>query len=325
NPRSLSDRQRWEINRALVSGKSVIIAVQNYEWDYRPSGKGMSVTRRDEQPDVNPLLEQYGLGVSEDILMDANNVSLQVRSNDAIAALMGQGIAAKYPIHVLVNNESMDSETSITGRLSSIFYLWGTALNIDAEKLKQFGLEAKTLMESSDKAWTKPASQTLGGNVFDQPTDGLKKFPLMALVKGQFPDAFKDKERPAWPEPPQAPNQPPPPPKPEEAAATPVTPAPGQLILMGCSEMFKKNFLQQGNLDLFLNSVDAVTLGEDLVNVRGKKPVDRAITKPEDATRTFWKVVNYGLVSTIIAAIGILTAVLRRRGRNAYTMSYSEK
>src|SRR5690606_15235306 len=32
NPRSLNDRQRWEIGRALRSGKSVIMAVQNYEW-----------------------------------------------------------------------------------------------------------------------------------------------------------------------------------------------------------------------------------------------------------------------------------------------------
>ena len=32
NPRALNERQRWEISRALASGKSVLMAVQNYEW-----------------------------------------------------------------------------------------------------------------------------------------------------------------------------------------------------------------------------------------------------------------------------------------------------
>jgi ABC-type transport system involved in multi-copper enzyme maturation permease subunit len=33
-PRALNDRQKWEINRAIIQGKSVVLAVQNYEWDY---------------------------------------------------------------------------------------------------------------------------------------------------------------------------------------------------------------------------------------------------------------------------------------------------
>jgi hypothetical protein len=86
--------------------------------------------------------------------------------------------------------------------------------------------------------------------------------------------------------------------------------------------MFRKNFLQTGNLDLFLNSVDAVTLGDDLVHVRGRKPVDRLIDMPNKKTRNFWKIVNYGFASTVIAVIGIATTVIRRRSRNKYTLSY---
>ena len=88
--------------------------------------------------------------------------------------------------------------------------------------------------------------------------------------------------------------------------------------------MFRENFIQQaGNLDLFMNSVDAVTLGDDLVNVRGRKPIDRAISLPPNSERTFWKVVNYGLAAAVIAAVGIATAMIRRRSRNAYTMSFA--
>ena len=42
-----------------------------------------------------------------------------------------------------------------------------------------------------------------------------------------------------------------------------------------------------------------------------------------DTARRWWKFANYALMSIIIAATGIAVAVLRRRARNAYTMSYA--
>jgi hypothetical protein len=117
---------------------------------------------------------------------------------------------------------------------------------------------------------------------------------------------------------------PPPPPPADEPAAAAVSPAPGKLILLGCSETFRKNFLQQGNLDLFMNSVDAVTLGEDLVNVRGNKAVDRTIAKLDKDQRNRWRIINYALAPVLIAAVGITLAAIRRKSRNAYTLSHEQ-
>ncbi len=325
NPRNLNERQRWEINRAVVSGKSVILAVQNYEWDYRTTQDGIVVTRRDEQPGINELLENYGLGIDPDILMDNNHVAMTIRSSaNPLAGLFGGGQTVNLPMHILVSNNSMDEETSITNRLSTIFYLWGSALNIDEDELKQHGLESRTIMTTSENAWQVSTSAPMGMNTFNPPDSGQKKYPLMAMVSGQFPDAYQDKPRPAWPPPAPPPGQQfaSPPPPPEEGEAPPITPAPGKLILLGSSEMFRRNFLRAGNLDLFLNSVDAVTLGDDLVNVRGRKPIDRTVDKPSAGVRRLWKFVNYALANLIIAGIGISSAYLRRRSRNAYTMSF---
>jgi hypothetical protein len=224
-------------------------------------------------------------------------------------------------MHMLINNATMDTETSITSRLSSIFYLWGTSLGLDETKLSELGLESKTLITTSENSWKRP-KDSLSNTTFEEPTTPEGPYPLMALIQGQFPDAFKDEDRPAWPVTPQQPGQPPVPVIPETGEPTPVEAKPGKLVLLGCSQMFRKNFLQTGNLDLFLNSVDAVTLGDDLVHVRGRKPVDRLIDMPNKKTRNFWKIVNYGFASTVIAVIGIATTVIRRRSRNKYTLSY---
>lgn len=321
NPRSLNERQRWEINRALHSGKSVVMAVQQYEWDYQATRDGNRISRREENPEVNALLEKYGLKVSEEILMDENNVTLNVQSQSGglFGALMGQPF--KLPTHILVNNTSMNQDISITSRLAAILYLWGTALELNDAKLNEYGLKADTLMRTSDAAWSIAKDATLTQSSFEPPATG-KAFPLMVWVRGQFPDAFAGEERPVWPKPEQQPGTPPPPETDdEEPPAAAVTPAPGQLVLMGCSQVFRKNFLQAANLDLFLNSVDAVTLTEDLVNVRGTKPIDRVIDKPTKRQRTLWQLANYGLANLLIAGVGIGFFVLRRRARNAYTVN----
>lgn len=328
NPRSLNDRQRWEINRALVSGKSVVMAVQNYEWDYTATREGIRLFQRDENPQVNELLDYFGLGVDRDILMDVNHIPLTISSGaNPLAAALGLGQPVDLPTHLYVTSSTMDHEMSITSRLSTLFYLWGSALAIDEDELKKHDLDAKVLMSTSDGAW-KVAAGTEGRLTqadIAQPETGTKRYPLMVMVTGQFPDAYKDEPRPAWPPPLPAPGQPPLPPPPEEGEPEPAEPEPGKLILLGCSEMFRENFLRgfPANLDLFMNAVDGVTLTDEIVHIRGRKPVDRTISMPSPATRRFWKMVNYALMNILVAAVGITTAVLRRRARNAYTMAFA--
>ena len=196
NPRSLNERQRWEINRAPEFGQIAVMAVQNYEWDYHTTRDGNRISRRDEKPQVNELLEKYGLKVSEDILMDVNSVTLTVQSQAGglIGALMGQPF--NLPTHILVNNTSMNQNTSITNRLAAILYLWGTALDINQEKTQELGLEYEVLMSTSDKAWSVGAADPMTQASFEPPSVG-KAFPLMVVVRGQFPDAYKDVPRPA--------------------------------------------------------------------------------------------------------------------------------
>ncbi|GMW02988.1 MAG: hypothetical protein AMXMBFR84_41240 [Candidatus Hydrogenedentota bacterium] len=323
NPRSLNERQKWELNRALASGKNVVLAVQHYEWQYQATRSGINLVKNDQTPMVNDWLTKYGLGVDEKILMDVNHVSLTIGSQ--MDQLFGGSQRINLPIQILVNTGSMAKDEAITSRLSSIFYLWGTALSVKEDELKKYNLAYKPLIWTSERAWTADAAGPISQSTFDEPASG-QQYPLVALVSGTFPDVYKDGPRPAWPETPQQPGMPPMPPSPEEEGPAPaLTPKPGKLILMGCAQTFRDNFIQQGNADLFLNSVDALTLGNDIVNVRGKKPLDRSIDRPTDTQRRTWQVVNYAAVSLLLAIVGIVVAVARRQARNAYTMSYASK
>jgi ABC-2 type transport system permease protein len=328
-PRDINERQRFELSRAIASGKPVVIAVQMSEWDYQTSRRSINVTQRKLTPGINELIEQYGVKVSGDILMDVNSTELNISSGNSIFDAMGMSQPLKMPTHMLLTLDSMNKETAITGRLEMVLYLWGAALELAQDKIKDLGLTAKVLMHSTPQAWTVPADAPLTDKSFDAPTSGTKEFPLMAQIEGQFPDVYKDKPAPAWPPAQPMPGMPPEPAEPESSTPAPITPAPGKLLVLGCAQMFRDEMIRAvpSNLDLFMNSVDALALSDDLVNVRGKKPMNRLITlsqsSEDNAKRTFWKSVNYGLMPLLIAVAGIGILVLRRQTRNAYTMHYA--
>jgi ABC-type uncharacterized transport system involved in gliding motility auxiliary subunit len=318
HPRDLSARQHWELQRALHAGASVMLAVQKYRWNYNVVRNAVSISKQDEHPEVDPWLEHYGLTVNPAVLMDVNHQSLTVRQADnPLASLLGGGVTLNLPLHIIVTQVSMNPDVSITTHLSSLFYLWGSALQLQSDILKQHQLEETVLLSTSPQAWTIPAETTLTAESLQPPVSGGRQYPLAALVHGQFPDTFAGKARPAWPQTPQAPGMPPPPAT-EDAPAAEAKPAPGKLLVVGNAQMFHRSFLSDGNLDFFLNSVDALTLGDDIINVRSKKQIDRTISKPSAATRQFWKFVTLGFVPLLIAVIGIGGAIIRRRSRAAY-------
>ncbi len=323
NPRSLNKRQKWEINRALVEGKSAFIAVQNYRWNYSVRGQVANISRQDESPAVNDILSPSGLEVANDILMDSNHQPLTIsNASNPLERLFGGGITLNLPMHISINPSSMNREVSITNRVGQLFYLWGSHLALDEDKLDERELEVTTLFSTSDEAWTVPASYSLSRTNFQKPTV-TNAYPLAVLARGQFADSFAGRERPAWPPPEPSPGMPPQEfgGLDDEPPADPLSPGPGMLILTGCAEMFQKGFLSRGNLDFFLNSVDALTLGEELIHIRSKKPLDRTMDKPSSAARTFWKFMDMGFVTCIVIAAGIGRAVIARRSRERYAAS----
>ncbi|MEX2016065.1 MAG: Gldg family protein [Candidatus Hydrogenedentales bacterium] len=324
NPRELNERQLWEINRAIVEGKSVLLAVQQYEWDYRVNERGQTAaTKREENPNVDDILAAYGVTVDNAVLMDTNNVTMNVSTGNALQNLLGGGYPVDLPMQILVSSDNMSEETAITDRIPAVFYLWGTALNLHENVLEENKLDADVMMWSSNEAWSvSTGPQLMPADIMPPPNS--QRFPLMAMVTGQFPDAFEGEERPAWPVTPPQPGMPPTPPPADDGPAPELTPAPGKLILIGSAEMFRNNFLQQaGHMDLFLNAVDAISLSDDIAQVRSRKPMERVITQPKEATRTFWKFINYVVAPGVIAVAGIAVMAIRRRRRNAYTMRYA--
>ena len=290
HPRRLHAADQAVLRDALHAGKSVFLAVQQYRWNYTLGRQDVSITQEPQHPEVNDWLQRYGIAVDADVLMDVNHQAMTVHDTDTLVdALVGSSITLDLPLHMTIPQQAMNPAVSITSRLAPLFYLWGSALSLQPEVLRAHGLSATALFTTSPRAWRVPSDAELSADNLEPPASG-QQFPLAVLVEGQFPSV-------------------------NGALASDASP--GKLIVVANAQMFHRNFLIGGNADLFLNSIDALTLGDDLIHVRGKKHFDRTISQPAPTTRRFWKFATVGLPNLLVAAIGLVVALTRRRRPSA--------
>lgn len=321
SPRDLSDRQRYEINKALVSGKNVVMAAQNFSFDYQPQrGAGIRVMPSQKRPGVNDLLGHYGISLSDDILMDNNMEMLSVPTRQNIGGMFTATVETpvKLPIQIKITDQNMNEDVAITNRVGGLLYLWGSYFDIDNNKLAELGLEQQMLFESSSQTWTISSTGTplSSADIDPKQNDIIGSKTLATMITGQFPNAYENIAPPAWPGETES-----------TASSSPesIVQAPGKLLLYGCSEMFSDQILGAGsNALLFLNSVDALVLGDDLISVRTKMITQRFISETSAATKIFWRFFVTILIPIILIIIGIARYAMRKKRRETYQRLVSQ-
>jgi ABC-type uncharacterized transport system involved in gliding motility auxiliary subunit len=319
-PETLQERQRYEINRFLAQGGHVIIIGQSYVYNYQPTGtRGLNIVPQKIDHGLNELLGRYGLSINDQMLMDEQNDTISM-SGSMNFGPFEVSIPVKVPMQILVTEERMNPDVSITSRLSRFLYLWGSALQVDENKIQQLKLKKTKLFESSGQSWLvehkggplQPADLQKGASGYAGPQT------LGVLLEGQFPDAFQGKPVPGWP-------------KENVDESVDASSAqetvenrtldlkPGKLLVMGCSKMFEEEIIRNGGMaNLFINSVDALTLSGELIKIRGHQAVNRSIKTLDKAKKLWYRFMTTVLVPLAVIIFGALRAVMRRKEKEQY-------
>jgi len=231
----------------------------------------------------------------------------------------------QVPIQIKVTESQMSQETTLTNRISSIFFLWGTPIEKDETALAANGLTVTDLMTSSDNTWDEVWTEgpLLGSMLNPNGKTMLGTLPLAVMVEGTFPDTFAGRVVPDWPEAAategQAPAEPPTGPSlPDELA-----PQPGSLILIGSAKMFDDNILAaQQNALLLLNAVDYLAGSHELLSIRSKTLTQRVIKPIDSNQKMAWRIFVVLFVPILIAVFGFVRAGMRRRDASAYRSQF---
>jgi gliding-associated putative ABC transporter substrate-binding component GldG len=311
-PGLLTDRQRYEINRFLHRGGTVILAAQGYGYTFKQEPSGMAAVAQKQNLDINKLTEKWGVKVNEDILLDESSQVISLSSGQRIGPFAFE-MPIKLPNQIMVQEAMINRESSITKNIPALFYLWGSRLDIDENLLKSQGLRATTLFTSSPRSWTMPYNGTnLNVENTRPPMEDIQgKYPLAVLLEGQFSDVFGTPP-PAW--------------IPGEAAETGKMDEPkaGRLLLMGCSQAFGDELLQHpGNLNLFANAIDGLILGEDLIQIRSKTAIVRDLKVLSNAEKIWYRFLTVLLAPIVLFFAALIRHFIRRKEKEFYLTALS--
>jgi len=321
-PRDLEERQRYEVARMLRRGGNVIVAAQAFNFDYTPGSRGGFEISAKKQPiGANDLLDPYGVRIDDRLLMDDQMATLAIPRTANFAGMRLQLTEpVQSPIQIRVLPDGYNPDLPLTAGVPEMLYLWGSQVITDEEKLKTAGLEATPIFRGGPKSWTleRDAGGLLTSADFDPEKGTPVERPLLGvMIEGTFPDPWEGRPAPTWRS--AASDSA----APAEVLAS-VTPEPGRLIVLGCSKLFEDMLLQQqGHLLFLLNSVDAVTLGDDLINVRSKAYEQRTLGEVSAQKRLGFRFANMVLVPVAVVVFGLARLAVRRRESDEYAARYS--
>ncbi|MGL4648626.1 MAG: Gldg family protein, partial [Caldilineaceae bacterium] len=316
-PQNLDDRARYAIDQYLMRGGALILAAGNYHATLDPAGAlGISPIT----DGLRELLAHYGLNVADGMVMDAQNIPFPLPvARDIGGTLVEEIQYIDFPFFVDVRQDGMESETGITGGLSSVTMPWTSPVEVDAAAAEAAGRSVITLLQSTPGAWVTTSTQ-LEPNVdaFPEtgyPVDGETGVqPLAVSVTGSFPSYFAGKPSPLGE--PDA-----------NADASAMTPAPGllpatiaqspetaRIVLLGSAEMANDFVLQVvaqaigdaalSNVQMIQNAVDWATEDADLLTIRGRGSAVRLLDPLSGPEQRMWELGNYAAALLLVLLVG---------------------
>ena len=314
----LNERQLYEIDKLVHEGVRVIMAGQAFNYQISPSREPGEFDLRGmpTRMNLNTLTSTYGVEFGDKMFMDRNSAYIQVpvyqTQRMGVFQVRQQRMEpVTKPVIIRVGGETINNEVSISNKISELFYMYGGRLILNKDLMAEEGLNHRILFTSSNYSWTR---QPVGyGNVNESPPlpeDVLRNEPLAVLVEGSFSAKYVDQDIPAWPTEPG-----------EEAEEEETEPSeiageaqPNKMIFLGCANMFKDDLLQPAvsHRALLLNCVDALTLGDELINIRSKNIAARRIRETSPFGKAAAKAFVVWFSPLLFVALGIVLTIRRK-------------
>ncbi len=330
----------------MYRGGRAIVAAQHFEitsQQYRGVGFEFVYWPRPQSPDVETYwYPDFGALLVREVLFDAISTKIELSSQiNRYARREFQSMNLAKPFLIRAASPNFARDSVITRSLGDQAFLFANHFRLDEAKLAEHGMTVKTLITTSDDAWSLDwkggwiPQACLGGTAPDRDVlpDGLSpeewselrekitvldRAPMMIQIDGQFPWPKKSFEQAPMvfgaqgvmleqKEPADYPT-----PEPVDEAK------PGSLLFIGCSEMFKDERMLQLMPEfrpdhLLLNSVAAMTLEPDLAEVMARRPVRRGLDRIEPAEKVRWRAFVYLAMPVVLVLFMLGRGVVRRR------------
>jgi gliding-associated putative ABC transporter substrate-binding component GldG len=306
--KQLTEREKYEIDQFIMRGGRTVFLIDPISIDYEGLRANPLATG------LNDLLEHYGVKLG-------NNLVLDVSMGQITYSQGFMRVTTGYPYFIKVMkqyryrsgeaSEGLSEDSIITNQLESLTLTWASSLELLSKENESVDITA--LAKTSKSGWTVQAPYNISptNRQFQPPSSAQQAYTVAASLSGVFKSFYAGKDIPPVEssesdEDEQAELA-------EEDRTTKTESEPTQIAVVG-----NARFLQQGGPDgqiFFFNTVDWLTFGEDLINIRSHGVTDRPLKEVSEGEKFFLKFLSIAGIPILVVAFGLVRFFLRRRAK----------
>ena len=306
----LTEREKYEIDQHIMRGGRAIFLIDSI----RTQEFGLQATPL--STGLNDLLEHYGVKLGNNLVLDRSSEMTQFRTGRGITIQQYMYFIAvlnRYGYGAGESTEGLSNEHIITSELEKLVLPWASSLEL--LPVEGDAIQVTALAKTSKFAWTTQSPYNLDPgaptNQFNPSGSTSNAYTVAAALSGVFKSFYAGKEIPS-PEVDESDSDETPK-SVSEDRETKTESEPTQIVVVGNSK-----FLEQGRPGgplFFLNAVDWLTLGEDLISIRSRAVTDRPLREVSESEKNFIRFICVFGIPLIVIAFGVLRYYLRRRAK----------
>jgi gliding-associated putative ABC transporter substrate-binding component GldG len=306
--KELTEREKYEIDQFIMRGGRALFLIDPILIQY----EGLNVNPL--QTGLNDLLEHYGVKLNDNLVLDVSMGQL-VYSQGFMTVTTGYAyfikVLKQYQYRTGETSDGLSQDSIITNQLESLTLNWASSLELLPQE--DASVEAIALAKTSRGGWTAQSPYNISptNRQFQPPASMQQAHTVAVSLSGTFKSFYAGKDIPPveFSESDEAVTAKPA----EEERTTKADSEATQIVVVGNSQ-----FLQQGQRDgqlFFLNTVDWLTLGEELINIRSHGATNRPLKEISESEKFFLKFISIAGVPLLVIAFGLVRFFLRRRAK----------
>lgn len=311
DPQNLSEETLYHLDQYVMGGGKLLVAANGIQM----SARGNQTRATPSAPNVNEILEYYGVRIDDNLLEDWKDGLPQT-------GFMMDGRMVRYVNPFLHRTTNLAKDSDITKNLPGLFFAFPSS--VSQSTLGTSGT-IEVLAKTSDRTRVQEQMFNLEATRLQAPKAGEEETNpqnLVVRVKGPLTSRY------ATNAPPQSLTN-------EDGTTTPLdgnkmrtTSAEGATVIVaGSAISFSDEATNQApmNAIFVVNTAEALTRGGEILQLRGRDlqvPVLRSISERE----ALWtQIIVLGIVPALLVVLGLLKWVLNRRRKAKYREIYGTR
>ncbi len=320
-----SEYELYQIDQFLMKGKNLAIFMDPFN-ETMAGGQNRMMMGQGQtfylpiHTGLEKLLGHYGLNARTSYILDMNSFKQRIPEP------FGGG---ERPIYFapIIKNEMINKDVRFMKDIKGLIMLKASPIQVDEQKVKDSGLQARKLFSSSEKSWEMTGRIDLNPMFIQPPAkdDEYRSMAMAYLLEGSFPSYYADKPIPEREEAKEGETdgrkgtgR-----KTERTAASDIISEnatirkgkQGRIFLIGTSEILKDNvFDEEGkspNAQFVLNVIDYLNGRGENAMMRTKAQSFNPLADISPSTRTFIKGANIAGPPILVIIAGLIVWVRR--------------